>query len=100
MTRTRPGTALRLSLDADPGTAELAAWDRLVETTPGTDVTQLSVWARVRARAGFSPTYLFARKDGDLLGGVQVLHRRLPGLGRIAYASYGPLLAAEGAARA
>ena len=102
MTRTRPdaGTAMRLHLDADPGIAELAAWDRLVAGTPGTDVTQLSVWARVRAHAGFAPSYLFVRQRGELIGGVQVLHRRLPGLGRIGYASYGPLVAAEGAARA
>jgi Acetyltransferase (GNAT) domain len=102
MTRTRPdpGTAMRLSVDADPGAAELAAWDRLVAGTPGTDVTQLSVWARVRAHAGFCPTYLLVRQHGSLIGGVQVLHRRVPGLGRIGYASYGPLLAAEGPARA
>ena len=100
MTRTRPGTALRLQVDADPGAAQLAAWDRLVEGTPGTDVTQLSVWARVRSRAGFTPTYLFARRNGDLIGGVQVLQRRLPGLGRIGYAAYGPVLAADGDARA
>ena len=91
MTRTRPGTGLRLTVGADPGTS-LAAWDRLVEATPGTDVTQLSVWARVRARAGFTPTYLFARQDGELVGGAQVLTRRVPGLGRIGYASYGPVL--------
>ena len=102
MTRMRSagGNALRLQVDDDPGAAELARWDRLVEGTPCADVTQLSVWARVRARAGFTPTYLFARKDGDLVGGVQVLHRRLPGLGRIGYTSYGPLLFAEGDARA
>ena len=39
-------------------------WDALVERTPGTDVTQLSAWARVRASAGFSPLYVHAHQDG------------------------------------
>jgi Acetyltransferase (GNAT) domain len=64
-----------------------------VTGTPGTDVTQLSVWARVRAVAGFRAAYLLARRDGDLVGGAQVLLRRIPGLGEIGYASYGPVLA-------
>jgi lipid II:glycine glycyltransferase (peptidoglycan interpeptide bridge formation enzyme) len=99
MTRTRPpgetacGSVTVRSV-ADPGSGDVAAWDRLVTATPGTDVTQLSVWARVRAGAGFSPVHLFARRDGLLVGGVQVLVRRVPGLGRIGYASYGPLLPA------
>jgi hypothetical protein len=105
MTRTRPRPttahgAVTVQLDADPGPAELAAWDRLVAATPGTDVTQLSVWARVRAHAGFSATYLLARRDGNLVGGAQVLLRRVPGLGRIGYVSYGPLLATGSGDRA
>jgi lipid II:glycine glycyltransferase (peptidoglycan interpeptide bridge formation enzyme) len=105
MTRTDPRSAtscgpVTVELDGDPGPEHLAAWDRLVTGTPGTDVTQLSVWARVRAVAGFRAGYLFARRDGNLIGGVQVLCRPFPGLGRIGYASYGPLIAAEGDERA
>ena len=101
MTRTDPrSAAVTVQLTADPGPDQLAAWDRLVTATPGTDVTQLSVWARVRACAGFRAAYLFARRDGALIGGVQVMLRRVPGLGRIGYASYGPVLAAEGDERA
>ena len=33
----------------------LRTWDGLVERTPGTDVTQLSAWAHVRAMWNFSP---------------------------------------------
>ncbi|HEY4630910.1 MAG TPA: GNAT family N-acetyltransferase [Blastococcus sp.] len=104
MTGTRPreaptGGAVTVELDAHPGPEQLAAWDQLVTGTPGTDVTQLSVWARVRAVAGFRAAYLLARRDGDLVGGAQVLLRRIPGLGEIGYASYGPVLA-EGDGRA
>ena len=101
MTRTDPrSAAVTVQLTADPGPEQLAAWDRLVTATPGSDVTQLSVWARVRACAGFRAAYLFARRDGALTGGVQVMLRRVPGLGQIGYASYGPVLAAEGDVRA
>jgi hypothetical protein len=103
MTRTRPGTAtgpVTVELTADPGAAQLAAWDRLVTCAPGTDVTQLSVWAEVRAAAGFSAAYLLARSGQNLIGGAQLLLRGVPGLGRIGYASYGPVLAAEGDVRA
>jgi hypothetical protein len=102
-TRRRPtagrGT-VSADLDTHPGPEQLAAWDRLVTRTPGTDVTQLSVWTRVRAHAGFRAGHLLARRDGDLIGGVQVLLRPVPGLGRIGYASYGPVLAAAGDERA
>jgi len=76
-------------LTASPHTC----WDRLVEQTPGTDVTQLSAWARVRAQVGFHPVYLVAEKDGALLGGGQVLVRTLPVVGRVGYLAYGPLVA-------
>jgi Acetyltransferase (GNAT) domain len=102
-TGARAGTDRRVvtvRLDDDPGPTELAAWDRLVTESSAADVTQLSVWARVRAVAGFRAAYLFARSGGDLVGGVQVLLRPVPGFGRIGYASYGPLLHAVGDQRA
>ena len=95
MTRTRPGTGLRLTVGTDPGTDQLATWDRLVEATPGTDVTQLTVWARVRRLEGFRPRYLFVRSGGRLVGGVQVLLRQLPGFGGIGYVAYGPVVAGD-----
>ena len=70
----------------------LRDWDRLVERTPGTDVTQLSAWARVRATGGFEPVYLFAHHAGELVGGAQILTRRLPVLGGVGYLPYGPLI--------
>ncbi len=95
-----PTTPVTVTLQADPGEQLLAAWDRLVTRTPGTDVTQLSVWARVRAMEGYHPGYLLARRGDRLIGGVLLLLRHVRGLGRIGYASYGPVLAAEGEARA
>jgi len=74
--------------DGDP----LDAWDRLVESTPGTDVTQLSAWARVRSHAGFAATHVLASADGQLVGGAQVLYRAVPVLGGAGYVAYGPLI--------
>jgi lipid II:glycine glycyltransferase (peptidoglycan interpeptide bridge formation enzyme) len=88
------GHATPLDVGACPGPGELAEWDALVAATPGTDVTQLSVWATVRKLEGFRPLYLFLRREGRLVGGAQVLVRRLPGLGRVGYVSYGPVVAA------
>lgn len=73
----------------DPG------WDRLVQCCPGTDVTQLSAWARVRSQVGFTPLYLFAERGGQLVGGAQILVRTLPVVGRVGYLSYGPLVATD-----
>jgi lipid II:glycine glycyltransferase (peptidoglycan interpeptide bridge formation enzyme) len=70
----------------------LRNWDRLVERTPGTDVTQLSAWARVRATCGFEPLYLFAHRAGELVGGAQILSRRIPMMGGVGYLPYGPLI--------
>ena len=78
---------VRSSTVADP------CWDELVERTPGTDVTQLSAWARFRGQAGFTPLYLSARRAGTLVGGGQILTRPLPVFGRVGYLSYGPLVA-------
>jgi lipid II:glycine glycyltransferase (peptidoglycan interpeptide bridge formation enzyme) len=86
----RPIT-VRITTTADP------RWDPLVERTPGTDVTQLTAWARVRAQVGFVPLYLFAGCGDRLLGGAQILVRTLPVLGRIGYLSYGPVVALDAA---
>lgn len=87
--RAGPVTVNRL---ACPSPDMLAEWDALVGSTSGTDITQMSSWARVRRHAGFTPTYLTVRENGLLVGGAQLLWRDLPGLGRIGYLPYGPLI--------
>ncbi|MGY1812822.1 lipid II:glycine glycyltransferase FemX [Blastococcus sp. SYSU D00820] len=86
--------ALEVRRDAAPPPDELSDWDDLVCGTPGTDVTQLSVWARVREHEGFHPEYVLVHRGGRLVGGVQVLLRSLPLFGRVGYVSYGPVLRA------
>ncbi|MCW0215187.1 MAG: GNAT family N-acetyltransferase [Pseudonocardia sp.] len=76
------------------------AWDALVERTPGTDVTQLSAWTRVRGLSGFSARWVLAERDGELVGGAQLLDRRVPVLGRVSYVPYGPVVPPGTAGRA
>jgi lipid II:glycine glycyltransferase (peptidoglycan interpeptide bridge formation enzyme) len=71
---------------------QLTEWNRLVENTPGTDVTQLSVWARVRATEGARAHLITIREGGTLVGGLQVLCHRVHGLGWIGYVPYGPIV--------
>ncbi|MCA1694175.1 MAG: GNAT family N-acetyltransferase, partial [Actinobacteria bacterium] len=77
----------------------LRTWDRLVDSTAGTDVTQLTAWARLRGRVGYSPLYLLAFHAGELVGGAQILHRRVPLLGSVGYLPYGPVIATAAADR-
>jgi hypothetical protein len=78
---------------AGPGPEVLCRWDELVDRTPGTDVTQLSGWARLRRQAGFTPLYLLAFRAAHLVGGAQLMIRRVPLLGAVGYLPYGPLVA-------
>lgn len=67
-------------------------WDRKVTDQPGSDVTQLLAWGRVRRAAGFEPSFVLAYQGPSLVGGAQLLCRRWPGLGGIGYLPYGPLV--------
>ncbi|MDQ2881414.1 MAG: GNAT family N-acetyltransferase [Actinomycetota bacterium] len=95
-----PGGLVDVVAREDPGPDALRAWDLLVDRTPGTDVTQLSVWAGLRGRVGFTPLYLLAYRGDELVGGAQILTRRVPVLGLVGYLPYGPLVAPGAAATA
>jgi hypothetical protein len=89
----RNGTAgVVVTVCSNPVTAVLRHWDDLVERTPGTDITQLSAWARVRGTVGFDALHLLAYRGGVLVGGAQILCRRLPVLGPVGYLPYGPVV--------
>ena len=82
----------RVTVTRKPGAAELTAWDALVSAHPGADVTQLSGWGRLRRLAGYSPLYVLVRDQERIVGGAQVLIRRVPVLGSVGYLPYGPLV--------
>ncbi|MGH3932015.1 MAG: lipid II:glycine glycyltransferase FemX [Pseudonocardiaceae bacterium] len=89
------GNAVVVSVELDPGPEVLRTWDGLVDRTPGTDVTQFSTWARLRRQVGFTPIHVLAHHSGELVGGAQILGRRMPVLGAVGYLPYGPLVASD-----
>lgn len=84
---------------ADPGSDVLGSWDRLVDGTANSDVTQLTAWARLRGRVGYAPLYLLAFQAEELVGGAQIMHRRVPVLGSVGYLPYGPVISPAAADR-
>lgn len=100
MTDVRQTPTVTVRAECSPEEGALTEWDRLVVETPGTDVTQLSAWARIRRMAGFGAVHLFARRGPCLVGGALVLLRHVRGLGSIGYVAHGPVVAAGGEERA
>lgn len=84
---------LTVTVDSAPARSTLQSWDEFVRSCPNADVAQLSGWARVRARVGYRPAYVFLRDGARLVAGAQVLVRRIPLLGKFGYVPYGPLIA-------
>lgn len=86
--------AVSVTATSEPDARLLEAWDALVRATEGSDVSQLSAWARTRSAVGFASTYLLAFEEDTLVAGAQVLHRHVPAVGRFGYVSYGPVIGA------
>jgi lipid II:glycine glycyltransferase (peptidoglycan interpeptide bridge formation enzyme) len=71
------------------------AWDDFVATVPSGDYVQTSLWAQVKAVAGWRAARVTIRRDGAIIAGAQLLIRPLPHFGAIGYVPRGPLLAGE-----
>ncbi len=70
-----------------------------MRTTPGTDVTQLSAWARLRGHAGYTPGCLLAYQRGRLVGGALILCRWLARVAVVGYLPYGPVIPVDAPSR-
>jgi lipid II:glycine glycyltransferase (peptidoglycan interpeptide bridge formation enzyme) len=68
-------------------------WDAFVAITPGGHHLQTSMWARVKASVGLRASRVLVEREGRTLGGAQLLSRKVPLLGTIAYVPRGPLIA-------
>ncbi|MCA1693856.1 MAG: hypothetical protein LC749_03525, partial [Actinobacteria bacterium] len=88
----RGKATISIMVGREPDPSMLRSWDRLVDSTPGSDVTQLSAWARLRGRMGFAPLYLLAFQAGEVVAGAQIMHRHVPVLGSVGYLPYGPVI--------
>lgn len=66
-------------------------WDAFVDSAPGGHHLQTSRWAGVKATHGWQPVRLRVHRQGEFVGGAQLLVRRMR-VGAIAYCPRGPLL--------
>src|ERR1700739_3952466 len=89
--QTGVGSHHRLGMIVDVSRTALdPAWDAFVEATAGGQHLQTSLWAQVKARHGWQAVRLRVHRDGQFVGGAQLLGRQTR-LGAIAYCPRGPL---------
>ncbi|MBL9135935.1 MAG: GNAT family N-acetyltransferase [Verrucomicrobiales bacterium] len=81
---------------ADPpiGDGEERDWNQFLLRSRLGSFQQFSLWAKVKAREGWTPYRSVFRSEGRVIGGYQWLERRKR-VGRIAYVSKGPVLEEE-----
>jgi lipid II:glycine glycyltransferase (peptidoglycan interpeptide bridge formation enzyme) len=72
-----------------------AAWDAFLCALPTGHHTQTALWAQVKDALGWHAARVVAERDGQIIGGAQILYRRLPRLGPVGYVSRGPVLATD-----
>lgn len=66
-------------------------WDEFLRSLESAHHEQTSMWGRVKkACGGFQPVRFLAFRDGKLLGGCQVLHKKIRGIFHVGYICYGP----------
>lgn len=67
------------------------AWDEFLHETPHGYHTQSSSWGQLKTLHNWKPLRLIARKDGQIVAGIQILLKSLPVFGSIGYACRGPV---------
>jgi lipid II:glycine glycyltransferase (peptidoglycan interpeptide bridge formation enzyme) len=67
-------------------------WDKFVGWFPTGDLLQSFAWGDLKQTGGWTPIRLAAEQDGEIVGAVSILKRRLPRLNKcIFYAPRGPV---------
>jgi lipid II:glycine glycyltransferase (peptidoglycan interpeptide bridge formation enzyme) len=66
-----------------------------VAAAPGGHHLQTSGWGYVKASAGWQAARILLRRSGELVGGLQLLTREFPVLGRVGYVPRGPILTSQ-----
>jgi len=73
--------------------ADSPAWDEFLAAQPTGHHLQSGAWGRLKAKFGWQVIRLVAQEGDEILGGAQILTRRLPVWGKIGYISKGPVVA-------
>ena len=71
------------------------AWDTFVAMTPGGHHVQTSLWAQIKALLEWQVVRIVVTLEAHIVGGVQVLLKRLPIAGTVGYITRGPLFALD-----
>ena len=68
-------------------------WDGFLESVGGNHHLQTSRWASLKAASGWQTLRLVMNRGDKIAGGVQILHRMAPLVGRVGFVSRGPVFA-------
>lgn len=69
------------------------AWDEFLAAQPTGHHVQSSPWGQLKAKFGWHVIRILAHEGEQIVGGAQILSRRLPIWGNIAYVTRGPVAA-------
>lgn len=82
-----------LTMEEQPHTEADAEWDAFVAAHPHGSLLQMTQWARLKNRFGWTSQRVWLRRDGRLVAGAQVLFRSVAfGVVKLAYVPHGPLV--------
>lgn len=85
--------SLRESLEIQD--CEPREWDAFLAKTPGGSYAQTSLWALAKLAVGYRPRRFVAAAGDTIVGGAQLLIRRLPIFGAVGYVPLGPVCATQ-----
>jgi len=74
-------------IDAEPP----EEWDTFLGDVSGSHPEQSSGWAFAERVHGWESAWILVREEGETVAGVQILHRKVAHVGRIAYIRCGPV---------
>ena len=81
-----------LQLESDYSEAD-AEWDAFVAQHPQGSLLQMTNWATLKGRFGWTSRRVWLRQDGELVAGAQLLFRKAAlGIIKVAYMPHGPLV--------
>jgi lipid II:glycine glycyltransferase (peptidoglycan interpeptide bridge formation enzyme) len=85
--------ANRLEVAIRPDEGIDPRWDTLVERATGGHHVQTTSWAKVKRTVGWRAVRIEVLRQGELVGGCQLLLRKIGGVGSVGFVPRGPVIA-------
>ena len=70
---------------------ETASWDVFVSNSPAAHFEQTSAWGALKSIYGWTPVWVWASRNGQIVGGAMILTRRAGHFIKIGYVLRGPV---------